>query len=349
MVNLLLGGKGTRKEYTMRDLTNQELDAICQAHEKWIQTEQKEGARADLSEANLEGRDLSGRDLSWADLSGAILRGADLSNTKLHHADITKADFYETKLQDADLLGLDIGALYLESAEREPGEALREYVDNGADETLYKWAEKTPHGQIRVAYYRKARSRYPGASFTRTITYNDLLDFLVDFDLSLGQAYAILGINLPKLSEEELFVLDALELMSQKERERALVSMMNVLPIWMLTARELEHPPSRRLLYYLQRKAPLDGLKISHASHRVKNTFKDRKFTTSFGLQGLSDACEWSHAPIWWVLNRPEISVYSDSPVVDQALAAFMLQPKERKPYFVKAFEALIREKGQYA
>jgi uncharacterized protein YjbI with pentapeptide repeats len=45
------------------------FDEILAAHELWLNTEGREGARANLIDANLSG----------ANLIGAVLRGADLS------------------------------------------------------------------------------------------------------------------------------------------------------------------------------------------------------------------------------------------------------------------------------
>ena len=55
------------------------LTEILQQHALWLQTDGREGARANLSDASLRGADLSGADLFGADLSGASLRGAYLS------------------------------------------------------------------------------------------------------------------------------------------------------------------------------------------------------------------------------------------------------------------------------
>ena len=56
--------------------TPEQLAEILSLHRQWRITKAREGSRADLSGAYLDGADLRG-----ADLSGANLRGADLSHT----------------------------------------------------------------------------------------------------------------------------------------------------------------------------------------------------------------------------------------------------------------------------
>ncbi len=46
------------------------LRKILEAHRKWVESEGKEGERADLFEANLQGANLSGANLQGADLRG---------------------------------------------------------------------------------------------------------------------------------------------------------------------------------------------------------------------------------------------------------------------------------------
>ena len=54
---------------------NIDLKEVLRLHERWINGD-KDGRRADLSDANLRGADLRGADLGRAYLSGADLRGA---------------------------------------------------------------------------------------------------------------------------------------------------------------------------------------------------------------------------------------------------------------------------------
>jgi len=60
----------------MREITASELSKILKEHERWCDTDKKEGEKADLSGANLRKADL--RDVN---LRGAKLGFANLSNT----------------------------------------------------------------------------------------------------------------------------------------------------------------------------------------------------------------------------------------------------------------------------
>jgi hypothetical protein len=67
----------------MRKITAGELCKILKEHKRWLDTDEDEGERADLSRADLINADLSGADLINADLSGADLEKADLSRADL--------------------------------------------------------------------------------------------------------------------------------------------------------------------------------------------------------------------------------------------------------------------------
>ncbi len=44
----------------LREIPEEELQKILEAHRKWVESEGKEGKRADLARANLQGADLGG-------------------------------------------------------------------------------------------------------------------------------------------------------------------------------------------------------------------------------------------------------------------------------------------------
>ena len=60
---------------------NDKLNEVLKEHKLWLETEGKEGQRADLSGANLEDADLR-----KADLRGACLEYADLGDAYLYGA-----------------------------------------------------------------------------------------------------------------------------------------------------------------------------------------------------------------------------------------------------------------------
>jgi len=64
------------------------LRKILDEHKRWIETNQREGSRADLREADLWGADLRGANLWEANLQGADLRRADLQGADLRGANL---------------------------------------------------------------------------------------------------------------------------------------------------------------------------------------------------------------------------------------------------------------------
>jgi hypothetical protein len=110
-----------------------ELDAILQAHKKWLDTHEKEeGERAELHKADLSRADLSNKDLRDANFSEACLRranllGADLTGADVADADLRNANLSEARLQHTNLTGAnliagglaeaDLSGAYLEKAD----------------------------------------------------------------------------------------------------------------------------------------------------------------------------------------------------------------------------------------
>lgn len=73
-------------------MNKQELKDTLDSHSKWLQSE-KDGMRADLKGAYLEGANLSRANLKGADLSCADLKGADLSDADLCGANLSRATY----------------------------------------------------------------------------------------------------------------------------------------------------------------------------------------------------------------------------------------------------------------
>ena len=73
-------------------MNRKELDKILVNHKLWLQTNGKQGEKADLREANLREANLSGADLREADLREANLRWANLREANLREADLRGAD-----------------------------------------------------------------------------------------------------------------------------------------------------------------------------------------------------------------------------------------------------------------
>ena len=102
----------------MKYITEEELKTILEQHTLWLNSNKKEGKRADLTDANLYGADLTRANLYGADLTRAILyranlicanliranlTGAKLSDANLYGADLTRANLYRANLTGANL------------------------------------------------------------------------------------------------------------------------------------------------------------------------------------------------------------------------------------------------------
>ncbi len=92
----------------LREVSPEELKNILEAHRKWVESEGKEGERADLFEANLQEADLFEANLQGAYLHRADLQGADLREANLQKARLSFAQLQGTDLQGADLRWADL-------------------------------------------------------------------------------------------------------------------------------------------------------------------------------------------------------------------------------------------------
>ena len=83
------------------------LKDVVEEHQKWIDSDGREGQRAELQ----------GEDLQGAQLQGAVLSNADLRSAILSNANLKEAILPETNLQKADLTGADLRGANLGRAE----------------------------------------------------------------------------------------------------------------------------------------------------------------------------------------------------------------------------------------
>lgn len=87
------------------ELTSQQLATVLDAHRTWIESDGREGQRADFTRIDLDGAELARANLQGADLSGAKLRRADLRGAILADADLAGANAQGAELPRANLRG----------------------------------------------------------------------------------------------------------------------------------------------------------------------------------------------------------------------------------------------------
>ena len=105
----------------LRKVSQEELQKILELHKLWLESNRKEGTRANLSYANLRYSDLSNAnlrycDLRYADLANANLGYIDLSDSDLRCADLFYAILEGTDLSDANLSGANLSNAKLTNA-----------------------------------------------------------------------------------------------------------------------------------------------------------------------------------------------------------------------------------------
>ncbi len=101
----------TDENSELRIVSPEEIRDVLLAHREWLESDKKNGQRADLSRTDLRGVDFSGADLREAEFSSADLTGANLQNAALG-----KAIFREATLRDANLQEAHLGNANLEDA-----------------------------------------------------------------------------------------------------------------------------------------------------------------------------------------------------------------------------------------
>jgi len=98
-----------------------ELQRILKQHKLWLESEKKEGERADLRGANLTGvvldeADLWGAHLRYANLTGANLTGSMLSRACMRGANLSKANLSSSMMFEVDLRKANLTGAVLDGA-----------------------------------------------------------------------------------------------------------------------------------------------------------------------------------------------------------------------------------------
>ncbi len=99
-----------------REVSQEELKQILEAHQKWLESDGKEGERANLRFAKLQEAYLFRANLQGANLFAAELQGADLRFASLQKADLRRADLRGADLNFANLQGANLTDAYLQKA-----------------------------------------------------------------------------------------------------------------------------------------------------------------------------------------------------------------------------------------
>jgi uncharacterized protein YjbI with pentapeptide repeats len=90
----------------LRDISDEELKQILEDHKKWLESDGKEGERADLRNTNLQGVNLTRANLRSVNLYSAILNKAKLNYANFYNANMSKCKgLDDAELQYANLEG----------------------------------------------------------------------------------------------------------------------------------------------------------------------------------------------------------------------------------------------------
>jgi len=112
----------------LREVSPEELAKILEAHRKWVESEGKEGERANLYRANLQEANLYRANLQKADLYRANLQGADLREANLQGANLREANLQGADLREANLQKADLFAANLQRADLREADLQRAYL-----------------------------------------------------------------------------------------------------------------------------------------------------------------------------------------------------------------------------
>src|SRR5215510_15616995 len=87
----------------VRVLSGDEIEQILADHRLYLETEWRQGHRANFASADLSGEDFSGLNLRGIKMDRAVLRGADFTGAHLQRANLIGAISEEARFNKADL------------------------------------------------------------------------------------------------------------------------------------------------------------------------------------------------------------------------------------------------------
>src|SRR5271170_4587535 len=103
----------------VRVLSTEEIEQILASHRLYLETEYREGHRANFSSADLTGRDFSGLNLRGIKMDRAVLRCADFTGAHLQRANLIGAIAEGARFDRVDLSGTRLSGANLVSASLE--------------------------------------------------------------------------------------------------------------------------------------------------------------------------------------------------------------------------------------
>jgi uncharacterized protein YjbI with pentapeptide repeats len=116
MAAALVASSETTSDAPKIDTAEWALEETLANHKEWLDSHAATGGKADLQEAQLEGRELIGVSLRYADLQDANLKSADMLLADLRDACLVRANLQETCLVGVNLEGANLEGASLESA-----------------------------------------------------------------------------------------------------------------------------------------------------------------------------------------------------------------------------------------
>ena len=103
----------------VRVLSAEEIEQMLALHVLYLETEYREGHRANFASVDLTGRDFSGLNLRGIKMDRALLRGADFTGADLRGANLIGAMLQEARFDRADLSRARLSGANLVSARLE--------------------------------------------------------------------------------------------------------------------------------------------------------------------------------------------------------------------------------------
>jgi uncharacterized protein YjbI with pentapeptide repeats len=146
--------KPTSAEPEFREISDEELERILADHKKWLAAEDKTGLghlRANLSLADLRGRDLRKAALRGGELDLANLQKADLIGAQLQEASLIMAQLQGAKLGDAQLQGACLIEAQLQGARLHKAQFQGAFLNNANFERLVVTEDGEPGHDLPAA------------------------------------------------------------------------------------------------------------------------------------------------------------------------------------------------------